>query len=245
MRLALLNPAWSFDGSVYFGCREPHLPLELGYAAELLRLHGHDVALIDAHLMAMSLSDVRAELASFSPDVTVVTTAPSYLFWRCAPPELRVPMQVISAIRDCGGEIVVVGPHASTTPKITLEKLDVRFAIQGECEEALVELADSPVELWPRVEGVASRLGRGKVHIEGGPRAVNVRELPALEWSKPILARHAHHHHRFERAATGPGAEVESSRGCPFSCTFCAKENFRNKFRQRPLETVLRKSTLS
>ena len=32
MRLALVNPRWSFDGSIYFGCRAPHLPLELGSA---------------------------------------------------------------------------------------------------------------------------------------------------------------------------------------------------------------------
>jgi anaerobic magnesium-protoporphyrin IX monomethyl ester cyclase len=30
MRVALVNPPWSFAGSIYFGCREPHLPLELG-----------------------------------------------------------------------------------------------------------------------------------------------------------------------------------------------------------------------
>ena len=30
MKVALVNPNWRFDGSIYFGCREPHLPLELG-----------------------------------------------------------------------------------------------------------------------------------------------------------------------------------------------------------------------
>ena len=36
MRVALVNPPWTFEGSIYFGCREPHLPLELGYAKALL-----------------------------------------------------------------------------------------------------------------------------------------------------------------------------------------------------------------
>ena len=31
VKVALVNPPWTFDGSIYFGCREPHLPLELGY----------------------------------------------------------------------------------------------------------------------------------------------------------------------------------------------------------------------
>ena len=37
----------------------------------------------------------------------------------------------------------------------------------------------------------------------------------------------------------GPGAEMEISRGCPYHCTFCAKENFRDKYRRRPLATIL------
>ena len=28
MKIALVNPPWTFEGSIYFGCREPHLPLE-------------------------------------------------------------------------------------------------------------------------------------------------------------------------------------------------------------------------
>ncbi len=36
MKAALVNPSWDFEGSIYFGCREPHLPIEFGYAGELL-----------------------------------------------------------------------------------------------------------------------------------------------------------------------------------------------------------------
>ena len=45
MRFALINPAWGFDGSIYFGCREPHLPLELGYSKALLERAGHTVTI--------------------------------------------------------------------------------------------------------------------------------------------------------------------------------------------------------
>ena len=48
MRVALVNPNWDFTGSIYFGCREPHLPLEFGYAAALLANAGHTAAIIDA-----------------------------------------------------------------------------------------------------------------------------------------------------------------------------------------------------
>ena len=91
MKVALVNPPWSFEGSIYFGCREPHLPLELGCAQVLLERAGHQVLMLDGHLMGQSFDDLAAQVASFRPDMTVVTTAPSYLFWRCAPPEVRVP----------------------------------------------------------------------------------------------------------------------------------------------------------
>ena len=66
-----------------------------------------------------------------------------------------------------------------------------------------------------------------------------MKDLPALRWSRDLVGRHAHHHHRFDTPPLGPGGEIEASRGCPYHCTFCAKDNFRNTFRKRPLATVL------
>ncbi len=98
MRFALVNPAWDFEGSIYFGCREPHLPLEFGYAKALLESEGHEVALIDGQLDSLTQAEVVDRVRLFQPDFTVVTTAPSYLFWRCAPPELRVPQSLVQSI---------------------------------------------------------------------------------------------------------------------------------------------------
>jgi len=95
MRYALLNPRWTFRGSIYFGCREPHLPLEYGYAKSLLQREGHEVLIIDGHLDDLSDRQIALHVAAFQPDFTVVTTAPSYLFWRCAPPELRIPQALV------------------------------------------------------------------------------------------------------------------------------------------------------
>jgi B12-binding domain/radical SAM domain protein of rhizo-twelve system len=64
-------------------------------------------------------------------------------------------------------------------------------------------------------------------------------DQPPLDWPRDMVRRHHHHHHRFEAEPTGPGAEVEASRGCPYNCTFCAKENFRNAHRRRPADVIL------
>lgn len=234
MRFALVNPPWDFSGSIYFGCREPHLPLEYGYAAALLEQHGHEAVIIDGQFDGLSRGDVRRRVSAAAPDFVVITTAPSYLFWRCAPPELRVPLETVADLADLDATFVVVGPHASTTPGTTLRKLNADVAVMGECEEILPLLATRE---WRDVPSIAWREDAA-VHVQGGPHASDMMALPALHWPDHVIGRSRHHHHRFDAAPTGPGAQLEATRGCPYHCTFCAKDNFRNQFRKRPLATV-------
>jgi anaerobic magnesium-protoporphyrin IX monomethyl ester cyclase len=238
MKIALVNPPWSFDGSIYFGCREPHLPLEYGYARALLTDAGHDAAIFDAQIDGIDTAALQSRVADFAPDMIVVTTAPSYLFWRCAPPELRIPQHTLAALDGLGALTVAVGPHASSTPRIAVKKLGVDAGVQGECEEVLVKLADTPREAWGTIAGLVRR-DNGDMVVQGGPQAVDMARLPALRWHPDIVQRHAHHHHRFDTALHGPGAEMEVSRGCPYHCTFCAKDNFRDRYRRRPLAAIL------
>lgn len=235
MRVALINPNWSFEGSIYFGCREPHLPLEYGYAKALLERAGHEAIIIDAQLFDLRDDEIADAVAAFRPDFTVVTTAPSYLFWRCAPPELRVPQRIVRRIAAIGGTLVAVGPHASTTPRAALRKLGVDVVVMGECEEILVRLLR---EDWRTIPSLCFA-DEGRIRVQGGPHAGSFADLPALSWPDSWIHRHRHHHHRFDAPAGGPGAEVETSRGCPYRCSFCAKENFRDKYRRRHLPIVL------
>ena len=237
MNYALINPNWNFDGSIYFGCREPHLPLEYGYAKALLERAGHDVLIVDGQLDALTREDVRRQVEAFRPDRTVVTTAPSYLFWRCAPPELRVPQETLADIADVAGTTIAIGPHASTTPAATLRKLGCDVVVMGEAEDILPQLA-APKEAWGEVSSIAYEAD-GALRLQGGVHATNMEDLPALRWPVETVRRHHHHHHRFEAPPGGPGAEMETSRGCPYHCTFCAKDNFRNAYRKRTLATIL------
>jgi anaerobic magnesium-protoporphyrin IX monomethyl ester cyclase len=238
VRFALINPAWTFEGSIYFGCREPHLPLEYGYAKSLIEDAGHEAVIVDGQMEALTNFEIRDKVRALRPDLSVVTTAPSYLFWRCAPPELRVPKRLIEDIQDVAGITIVIGPHSSTTPKAALHKLGAAIAVMGEPEEVLPLFANAPQEQWKEIPSIAY-WREGEPFVNGGPHQSNMSQLPALRWQEDVVRRHSHHHHRFETRPEGPGAEMEVSRGCPYHCTFCAKENFRTDYRKRPIDIVL------
>jgi hypothetical protein len=165
MRVALVNPAWSFDGSIYFGCRHPHLPLEYGSARVLLEQAGHQVEIIDGHLFGMSTAEVAGEVRAFRPDMTVVTTAPSYLFWRCAPPELRVPQETFEALDGVGGLKVAVGPHASSTPRAAMRKLHADIGRNGRMRGGRWSRLPAAALTYP---GTVVRRG-GDLKVLGGP----------------------------------------------------------------------------
>jgi anaerobic magnesium-protoporphyrin IX monomethyl ester cyclase len=234
MKFALLNPNWDFKGSTYFGCQEPHTPLELLFAADQLHIAGHESLLIDAHTEDLSMDQARRHLDAFAPDFLVVPTAPSYLFWRCPPPELRVPIDWFAGLRSNAVK-VAIGPHPSATPAPTIRKTGCDVALRGEPDQILAELASKS---WPEIVGCCFRKEDGQVHISPGSAVTDMSALGPLDFKNYNIEAHHHRHHVFTNDH-GLGAELEFARGCPWACTFCNKTLFRNKFRERSVDMVL------
>lgn len=239
MKYALVNPHWSFNGSTYFGCREAHTALELLSAREMLRSAGHDVLLIDANLQDQDALEVRLLLDGFDEDFLVIPTAPSYLFWRCPQPELRIPKMWIAALeRD--STIVAIGPHGSVTPRATITKTGANVVLRGEPDQTLAQLASVP---WDVIPGCCRLDEAGRFRVAEGLGVTEMKSVPALDYSDYPVERHTHLHHIFPGNGADHlklGAEVEFARGCPYSCTFCNKTLFRNQFRERDLNEVLK-----
>jgi anaerobic magnesium-protoporphyrin IX monomethyl ester cyclase len=232
MKFALVNPNWDFAGSTYFGCRDPHVPLELMFAYDKVREAGHEPALFDAQTDAMSLQEVQEKVEEFAPDFLVIPSAPSYLFWRCPPPELRIPMEWFAALGDRATK-VLIGPHGSATPGAAMRKTGADVVLKGEPDQAIADLASKP---WNEIDGCCWRDDHGE-HISATLGTVDMKTVKALDFYNYNVEKHWHRHHVF--FGKGRGAELEFARGCPWACTFCNKTLFRNKFRERDVNEVI------
>ncbi len=223
MKIALLNPPWSFEGSIYFGCREPHLPLELGYCRSLLEADDHEVLLLDGAFDGLTIAGLAERVAQFAPDLAVVTTAPTYLFWRCAQPELTIPAALAEAVRAHVPCLVAIGPHGSSTPRAVLNKLPVDLVVMGEAEEVVREIASGAD--WETTPGIASWLGPAPT-IAGGPHAGRFVDLPALRWPDRWIRRTTTIITASKAGRTGraprsrPRAAVPTAAASAPSCTF-------------------------
>jgi len=232
MRFALVNPDWTFRGSTYFGCQEPHYPLELLFAFNQIRAAGHEPLLVDAQSDKLPLQEVKKRVDEFRPDFLVIPTAPSYLFWRCPPPELRVPAEWFAGLETSAVK-VAIGPHGSATPAATFRKTKCDVALRGEPDLTIAELASKP---WETIPGCCYLVdGQPRISPELG--VADMKAIGALDFKNYNVEAHGHRHHVF--SGSGRGAELEFARGCPWSCTFCNKTLFRNKFREREVSAVL------
>ena len=208
------------------------------FAFDQIGATGHHPLLIDAQVNNLSIEQVREQVRAFAPDYLVIPTAPSYLFWRCPQPELRVPMLWFSALGDgaagSGAIKVAIGPHGSATPAATLRKLNCDVVLRGEPDQTIAELASKP---WEHILGCCYRRNDGTLHLSPGLGVTDMKSLAPLNFHNYNVQRHQHRHHVF--TGEGRGAELEFARGCPWACSFCNKTLFRNKFRERTVEAVL------
>lgn len=234
MKFALVNPNWDFKGSTYFGCHDPHYPLELLFAFDKIRESGHEALLVDAQNDNLTTHETKRLVEAFAPDFLVIPTAPSYLFWRCPPPEVRIPAQWFAEVGSGRVVKIAIGPHTSATPASSIRKLGCDVGMRGEPDQTIPELAS---KAWSEIAGCCWR-DEGGIHVSSSLGVTDMRSLKTLTFENYNVEGHRHRHHVFW--GEGRGAELEFARGCPWACTFCNKTLFRNKFRERDVDEVLK-----
>jgi radical SAM superfamily enzyme YgiQ (UPF0313 family) len=201
--------------------------LSFCHLAASLRAAGHDVALLDASapFAPASHGEIAERAARFEPDLVglhlkTLHVQPAYA--------------LAAALAARSFTLVAGGPHATIVPDEPLAH-GFRFAIRGEGEDALVELADAIAgrRAFADIAGL-SWIDRGLPRHN--PARPFTTELDRL--APPLSALDLFDPAWYGAGETLPPAGILSSRGCPAACTFCSNDVTGRRFRYRSARSV-------
>ena len=204
-------------------------PLGLLYIASSLLQAGHKVEVLDAQAEETDYAGIEARIAKTRPDMVGISAMSFTLI------DALLAAKAVKNV-DKGIKVALGGPHPTIYPKETAALDDVDYAIVGEGEYAMTQLADA-VEKGkaPKdVRGVAYKAG-GKVTAKGSAEYID--DLDRLPFPARKLTRIKKYGSLIARR--NPITTMFTSRGCPYRCLFCDRPQMGKRFRARSAGNVV------
>ncbi len=188
-----------------FSTSEKRPPLGIGFLISVLRNAGHNVFFIDNYLRPTNFLE-RNFLQKNNINYIGI-----YANTICFRDTLKMlyKIEYLRKINKWNGEIFVGGPHTSVCPE-TIPKF-VDYIVQGEGEQAVLDI----------VEG---KVNKGIVKY---PRIKNLDELPSPAWDYFINLPYNWSGDWWSKEQ--PVFTMNTSRGCPFNCSFCSVKSIWGK----------------
>jgi radical SAM superfamily enzyme YgiQ (UPF0313 family) len=180
----------------------------------IMRAKGYDVRVYIEDIQAIDMNEVlSADLVAVS---AITSTAPqSY--------------KLADMVRKAGAIVVMGGTHTSFMPEEGLQHAD--FVVRGEGEFAFQELVDAIQrgDGLDKIQNLSYRTSDG--HVVSNPERPKIPNLDV----NPIPD-----YHLISGWKPGGVISVATSRGCPFSCTFCSVPGmYGHAFRTHSIDRVL------
>jgi radical SAM superfamily enzyme YgiQ (UPF0313 family) len=195
MRILLTTSAAPLYSPFY--TTEKLMPLGVGYLISSLKKEGHKVYFIDNYLRPTRFLETDF---LFKHHIEVVGIYTSTI---CFSDSLRM-IHKLQRLRDqkkWKGKIIVGGPHTAVAPETIPEYVD--YIVQGEGEKVLLEILSGQIN---------KRIIRGE-------RIIDLDSLPRPAWDYFVKLPYDSSIHWFPER---PVFRMNTSRGCPFNCTFCS-----------------------
>jgi len=220
--IVLINPPVTLSKwEIGLGSKLP--PLSLAFLAGYLREKGVSVRILDACNLGLSINEVLDYIAQNSPSYVGIT-ATSIMISSAAQLSTEIKKRFPSVTTIIGGA------HISALPRETIEHFSCfDVGIFGEGEKTLFEIINSG-KMDKTISGIVFR--DNGIIVKSDPREYisNLDDLPFPAYDllndfpnfyKPTPNNYS----------CLPVVSVVSSRGCPYSCTFCPQNVFGRNMR--------------
>jgi len=228
-KILLVNPWHEYNPEKPKRYSRAWQPLDLAIAGALLEKKGFETKIIDINALQISIKEAINQSGSF--DKIFITSA-SLDRWQCPHIDISSFLLTVKEFKKSfpKSKIYVFGPHCTMRPKEILEKTKADALIVGEPELAIVDLCEK--NDLSKIKGIVFKKN-GKIKF--------TRKRSLSDFSKfPIPAFHLLPMKKYSYEIMGDKFSIiETSRGCPFQCIFCAKEiMYGAKHRAKPIEMV-------
>ncbi|MDW5563098.1 MAG: radical SAM protein [Methanomassiliicoccus sp.] len=228
MKVMLTTPPWKTT--------EKWPPLGLLYLAGSVRKErGDEVVVVDAFCHNLTVEELVDRVVRERPDV---------LGMNCSTHTFTATMEVMSRAHQLLPDLTIVlgGYHATFAAREILnEYWFIDFIIKGEAERSLPRLLDHiEAETEPTdVEGISFVRSDGTLFER--PLTL-VQDLDALDFPDRSLLGDFEYGYMFQGVPLtfGRFTTISTSRGCPFSCTYCSCAAFsERRWRPRGAKSVV------
>ncbi len=193
--------------------------LGLGYLAGSCRSKGHNVVILDC---------IKNGIKADALIRMIKDTKPGVVGFQCYTFDLKFVKEALEGCKNLKSGVITIlgGPHPSAAPEETFkhfgDSLDYIFV--GEAEKGLPLLLDMLDKGTPRDLSDIPGLGwkenrRVRINPQKFVEDLDSLGMPAWDLIRPEEYPECQHGAVFQKF---PIAPIVVTRGCPFSCTFCA-----------------------
>lgn len=232
MKILLINPPYNIEN--YYGKLSELAfifpPVGLTYLASYLRKFDHKLDIYD---FQVDDRDFEKFIKKFKPDLVGITCQTA-LFYNT--------LDLAKKIKEIFPRVPILagGSHATYRPNGFFEDSDnIDVVVRGEGEETLKDLADyfnKKQKSLKSIKGISFKDNNKVIHNSAREliKDLDVLPMPAIDLLPLEKYKVSPDNYLGDKVGL-----INTSRGCPFGCIFCAcKEAFNRTYRARDLENV-------
>ena len=206
-------------------------PMGVAWMSAYLERAGYETCVLDGYAIPRSVPDMAKAAIELAPDIVAFSVTTSGF------PEAY---DIATAINATQPELPTVfgGVHVSSMRQALLERFPlIDYAVTGEGEQSLLALLERGMDA---PESVPSLLYRARGNVQESRASIEPIALDALPF--PAYERLPGFPNTYHLAifnyGKAPATSTVTSRGCPYSCSYCDRSVYGKSFRFNSAEYV-------